>query len=173
MRRGNWEQAAEICEKSFKLNPRSSGTAHFTGLIYERMRRYEEAVDWFDRALSIEADEIWPQFGKVRVHYLSNGNTEKARALLETLPPHRFNDYWWILNGMLERNFQGVLGRLDSLSYDVAEGEYFNFYKHLAYAIVYHALNNQALVKTHAEVARIVLEEALREHPEDSRIHTS
>jgi tetratricopeptide (TPR) repeat protein len=74
---------------------------------------------------------------------------------------------------MLERNFQGVLGRLDSLSYDVAEGEYFNFYKHLAYATVYQATNNQALVKIHAEEARIVLEEALREHPEDSRIHTS
>jgi serine/threonine-protein kinase len=74
---------------------------------------------------------------------------------------------------MLERNFQGVLGRLDSLSYDVAEGEYFNFYKRLAYAMVYQALNNQSLMKIHAEEARIALEEALREHPEDSRIHTS
>ncbi|GAG19367.1 unnamed protein product, partial [marine sediment metagenome] len=173
MRRGNWEQSAASYEKSFKLNPRSPGTAHFTGLIYERMRIYEEAVDWFDGALSIEADYIWSQFGKVRVYYLSNGDTEKARALLEILPPHRFNDYWWILNGMLERNFQGVLGRLDSLSYDVAEGEYFNFYKHLAYAMVYQAMNNQSLLKTHAEEARIALEEALREHPEDSRIHTS
>ncbi len=173
MRRGNWEQAAEIYEKTFKLNPRNSGVAHFTGLIYERMRKYEEAADWFDRALSINADAIWSQFGKVRVLYLSNGDTEKARSLLETLPLHRFNDYWWILNGMLERNFQGVLGRLDSLSYDVAEGEYFNFYKHLAYAMVYQALNNQSLVKIHAEEARIALEEALREHPEDSRIHTS
>lgn len=173
MRQGNWEQAAEIYEKSYKLNPRNSGVAHFTGLIYERMRKYEEAADWFDRALSINADAIWSQFGRVRIYYLLNGDTEKARALLETLPPHRFNDYWWIINGMLERNFQGVLGRLDSLSYDVAEGEYFNFYKHLAYAMVYHALNNQSLVKTHAEEVRIVLEEALREHPEDSRIHTS
>jgi TolB-like protein/Flp pilus assembly protein TadD/predicted Ser/Thr protein kinase len=173
MRRGNWDQSAAIYEKSFKLNPRSPGTAHSLGLIYERMRIYEEAVDWFDRALSIEADYTWSQFGKVRVYYLSNGDTEKARALLETLPPHRFNDYWWILNGMLERNFQGVLGRLDSLSYDVAEGEYFNFYKHLAYAMVYQAMNNQSLMKTHAEEARIALEEALREHPEDSRIHTS
>jgi tetratricopeptide (TPR) repeat protein len=173
MRLGNWEQAAEIYEKSYKLNPRNSSTAHVTGLIYERMRKYEEALDWFDRALSINADAIWPQFGKVRVYYLSNGDTEKTQALLETLPPHRFNDYWWILNGMLERNFQGVLGRLDSLSYDVAEGEYFNFYKHLAYAMVYQATNNQALVKTHAEEARIALEEALREHPEDSRIRAS
>jgi len=173
MRRGNWEQSAEIYEKSFKLNPRNPGTAHFLGLIYERMRKYEEAVELFDRALSIEADYTWSQFGKVRVYYLSNGDTEKARALLETLPPHRFNDYWWILNGLLERNYQGVLDRLDSLSYDVAEGEYFNFYKHLAYATAYQAMNNQSLMKKHAEEARIALEEALREHPEDSRIHAS
>jgi tetratricopeptide (TPR) repeat protein len=173
MRQGNWEQAAAIFERSFRLNPRSAGTAHFTGLIHERMRQYEEAMDWFDRALSIDADYIWSQFGKVRVYYLSEGNTEEARALLETLPPHRFNDYWWILNGMLERNFHGVLGRLDSLSYDVAEGEYFNFYKHLAYAILFQGMNNQPLMKRHAEEARIALEKDLREHPEDSRIHTS
>jgi TolB-like protein/Flp pilus assembly protein TadD len=173
MRLGNWDQAAAMYEKSLKLNPRNAGTAHFTGLIYERMREYEKAMDLFDRALSIEADYIWSQFGKVRVYYLSEGDTEKARALLETLPPHRFNDYWWILNGMLERNFQGVLGRLDSLSYDVAEGEYFNFYKHLAYSMIYQAMNNQPLMKKHAEEARIALEKDLREHPEDSRIHTS
>jgi TolB-like protein/Tfp pilus assembly protein PilF len=173
MHRGNWEEAAEIYEKSFKLNPRSTSIAHSLGLIYERMRKYEEAMGWFDRALSIEPDYIWPQFGKVRVYYLSNGDTEKARALLETLPLHRFKDYWWILNGMLERNFQGVLGRLDSLSYDVAEGEYFNFYKHLAYAMVYQAVNNQSLTRKHAEEARVVLEKDIREHHEDSRIHAS
>lgn len=173
MRRGNWEQAAVIYKKSFKLNPRYPGPAHLLGLIYERMRKYEEAVDWFDRALSIEPDYTWSQFGKVRVYYLANGDTEKARALLETLPPHRFNDYWWILNGLLERNYQGVIDRLNSLSYDVAEGEYFNFYKHLAYAMVYQAMNNQTLMKTHAEEARLALEEALRKHPEDSRIHAS
>jgi TolB-like protein/Flp pilus assembly protein TadD/tRNA A-37 threonylcarbamoyl transferase component Bud32 len=173
MRQGKWEQSAEIYIKSFKLNPRSPGTAHSLGIIYERMRKYEEAMDWFDRALSIYADYTWSQFGKVRVYYLANGDTEKARALLETLPPHRFNDYWWILNGLLERNYQGVLDRLNSLSYDVAEGEYFNFYKHLAYAMVYQAMNNQPLMKTHAEEASTALEEALREHPEDSRIHAS
>jgi serine/threonine-protein kinase len=173
MRQGNWEQSAEIYKKSFKLNPRSPGTAHFLGLIYERMRKYEEAMDSFDRALSIEPDYTWSQFGKVRVYYLANGDTEKARAFLETLPPHRFNDYWWILNGLLERNYQGVIDRLNSLSYDVAEGEYFNFYKHLAYAMVYQAMNDQPLMKTHAEEARIALEEALRKHPEDSRIHAS
>ncbi len=173
MRRGNWEQSAEIYKKSFKLNPRSPGTAHFLGLIYERMRKYEEAMEWFDRAISIEPNYIWAQFGKVRVYYLANGDTEKARALLEALPTHRFNDYWWILNGLLERNFQGVIDRLDSLSYDVARGEYFNFYKQIGYAMVYHAMNNQSLMKTHAEKARIALEEALREHPEDSRIHAS
>ncbi|MGD8536822.1 MAG: tetratricopeptide repeat protein, partial [Candidatus Aminicenantes bacterium] len=173
MRMGNWEQSAEIYEKSFKLNPRSPGTAHFLGLILERMRKYEEAMNWFDRALSIDADYIWPQFGKVRVYYLSNADTQKARALLETLPPHRFNDYWWILVGLLERNFQGVLDRLDSLSYDVAEGEYFTFYKHLTYALAYHTMNNQPLMKTKAEEARIALEKASREHPEDSRIHAA
>ncbi len=173
IRQGLWEQAAALYEKSFKLNPRSPGIAHFSGLINERMRRYEKAVEWFDKALLINANYLWSQFGKVRVYYLSNGNTKEARALLETLPQHRFNDYWWILNGMLERNYQGVLGRLDSLSYDVARGEYFNFYKHLTYAMVYHVMNNQSLMKTYAEEARIALEQDIKEHPEDSRIHAS
>ncbi len=137
------------------------------------MRKYDEAIEWFDKALSIKADYIWSQFGKVRVYYLSNGDTEKARALLETLPPHRFSDYWWILNSMLERNYQGVLSRLNSISYDFSEGEYFIFQKNLAYAMVYHAINDLSLMRTHAEEARIALEEVLREHPEDSRLHSA
>jgi len=173
MRQGNWEQVAASYEKSFRLNPRNPGIAHFLGLIYERIRRYEKAVEWFDKALSINSDYIWSQFGKVRVYYLSKGNTKEARALLETLPQHKFNDYWWILNGVLEQNYQGVLGRLDSLSYDVAKGEYFNFYKHLTYAMVYHIMNNQSLMMTHAEEARITLEKDIKEHPEDSRIHAA
>ncbi len=74
---------------------------------------------------------------------------------------------------MLERNYQQVLEWLDSLAYDVYEDQHFYFHKDLAYASVYHAMNDPSLMKAHAESARTVLEKAVNERAEDPRIHAA
>ncbi len=170
---GQWEQAIKSYEETFKRNPRSLSTAHMLGLCYERMRKYEKAEEWFDRALSIQADSLFSQFGKVRVAYLSNGDTKNALALLETMPSHQFKDYWRYIIGMLDRDYDEMIEHLSSLSYDLAEGEHFLFHKHLALASVFHAKKEFALMRSHADQARISLEELREERPQDARLHSS
>jgi len=170
---GKWEQAVKTYDETFKRNPRDWALAHLLGLCYERMRRYEKAEEWFDRALSIKADSIWPQFGKVRVAYLSNGDTKKALSLLETMPSHQFKDFWRYIIGMLDRDYDEMIAHLSSLSYDLAEGEHFYFHKHLALASVFYAKKEFALMKTHADQARISLERLREERPQDARLHSA
>jgi len=170
---GKWESAVENFEETFKRYPRNWGLAHTLGLCYERMRRYEKADEWFDRALAIQADTLWPQFGKVRVAYLSDGDTKKAQALLEPMPSHQFKDYWRYIIGMLDRDFDEMIVYLSSLSYDLAEGEHFLFQKHLALASVFWAKNEFDLMKTHADQARISLETLREERLQDARLHSS
>jgi len=173
MAKGNWQQAAKNYEEAFRRNPRAEGLAHDLGLCYERMRRFEEAEEWFDRSLSIRGDSIWPQFGKVRVAYLSDGDTEKALALLEEVPSHKFKDYWRYIIGMLDRDYDEMIVHLSSLSYELAEANHFYFQKHLALASVYHAKNEFDLMRTHANQARISLEKLGEERPQDARLHSS
>jgi serine/threonine protein kinase/Flp pilus assembly protein TadD len=171
--KGNWQQAAKDYEEAFRRNPRAHGIAHDLGLCYERMRRYEKAEEWFERSLSIRADSIWPQFGKVRVAYLSNGDTKKALALLDPMPSHQFKDYWRYIIGMLDRDYDEMIVHLSSLPYDLAEGNHFVFHKHLALASVYHVKKESALMRNHADQARISLEKLREERPQDARLHAS
>jgi serine/threonine protein kinase/tetratricopeptide (TPR) repeat protein len=172
-RMGNWEQAIAHLEKTFKLNPRSSDLAHGLGRTYAWIGRYEESKEWFDRALSIYPDLYYSKLGKARLPLLSEGNTRESRALLETLPQHPLTDYSWFILGMLERNYQEVLDRLDSSSYDSFDEAHFYIPRELAYASVYHAKQESSLMKKHAESARTILEKLISEHPEDPRFHAS
>jgi len=137
------------------------------------MGRYEQAEAWFNRTLSIDPDHLTAKLQKIAVLVLSKANTKEARALLETLPQNLLADYMWFTLGMLERKYQEVLDRISSLSYDSFEEQNFYFEKNLAYATVYHAMKELALMKRHADLARTVLEKLVRENSEDPRFRAS
>jgi TolB-like protein/Tfp pilus assembly protein PilF/predicted Ser/Thr protein kinase len=172
-RQGKWEQSLPILEKAFKLNPRHSQLAYEIGLSYQGMRSYGKAEEWFNRALSISPNRLTPRLGKIGTYVLSKGKMKEALALLETLPQHQLTDYMWLTLGLLERNYQEVLDRLASLSYDSFEGQHFYFHKDLAFAVVYHAMKEWSLMETRAQSARVALEETVRENPGDPRFHAA
>ncbi len=172
-RQGKWEQSLSILEKAFKLNPRHFQLAYEIGLSYQGMRNYQKAEEWFNRALSLNPKRLTPRLGKIGTYVFSKGNTKEALTLLETLPQHQLTDYMWLTLGMLERNYQEVLDRLASLSYDSFEGQHFYFHKDLTFAAVYHAMKEWSLMKTRAESASITLEKAIRENPGDPRFHAA
>jgi len=74
---------------------------------------------------------------------------------------------------MLDRDYEEMIVHLSSLSYDLAEGEHFYFHKHLALASVYHAKKEYILMRSHADQARLSLEELREERPQDARLHSS
>ena len=117
-RMGRWEESTANLEKSFKLNPRSSDLAYQIGGSYMYMRKYQDAEKWYDLALSVEPNYYFPQLAKAEIAYLSRGDIDEARALLRKLPQHRLNDYRWYTLEMLAGDYQQVLRRLGSSSYD-------------------------------------------------------
>ncbi len=172
-RHGKWEQALATLERAFKLNPRDSALAYEIAGASISMKRYEQAKVWLNRSLSIDSNRLQPQLQKAGIYVLSEGNTEAARALLETAPEHPLTDYMWFTLGLLERKYGEVLDRLASLSYDSYKEQQFYFQKDLAYASVYHAMKESTLTKTHAEAAQIVLKKVVQEYPGDPRYHAA
>ena len=172
-RQGKWEQSLLILEKAFKLNPRHFQLAYEIGLSYQGMRNYEKAEEWYNRALSLNPKRLTPRLGKIGNYVFAKGNTKEALTLLETLPQHQLTDYMWLTLGMLERNYQEVLDRLASLSYDSFAGQHFYFHKDLSFAAIYHAMKEWSLMKTRAESASIALEKAIRDNLGDPRFHTA
>jgi serine/threonine protein kinase/tetratricopeptide (TPR) repeat protein len=172
-RQGRWEQCVETLERAFRISPLDTQIAYELGGANLSMRRYDEAEKWFNRVLNAYPDHLPAQLGKVAIYVLSKGNTEGALALLETLPQHKLKDYMWFTLNMLERNYKDVLDWLSSLSYDSFEDQHFYFQKNLAFASVYYAMKDLALMKSHAESACIPLEKAVNEHAADPRFHAA
>ena len=159
--------------KSFELDPRYSQLAYEIGGAYTSMQQYEKAKEWFDRTLSINPDHIAAQLGKAEICVLSEGDVEEARTFLEKAPQHPLTDYMWFTIGMIERNYQDVLSRLDSLSYSLFEEQHIYFHRDLAYAAVYHAMGEASKVESHAGWVQTALERAIAEHPSDPRYHAA
>jgi TolB-like protein/Flp pilus assembly protein TadD/predicted Ser/Thr protein kinase len=172
-RQGKWEESIQTLKNVFKLNPRSYNLAGQLGLTYVFLRRYEEAEKWFDKALSINPDLFQIRLGKAEISLFSKGTTEEIRALLETKPQFNLIGFTWFTVFMYERNYQEALKQLDSLAYDSFYAQDLYFHKDLAYADVYHAMEESSLIKTHADSARVTLEKVIEENPQDPRLHSA
>jgi tetratricopeptide (TPR) repeat protein len=172
-RQGKWEESIQTLKNAFKLNPRNENIAIQQGLSLLAVRRYKEAEEWFNRALSIVPDSDGARLSKADVAILSEADTQKARDLLEKLPRNRMTDNTWFTVFMYERNYQEALKQLDSLAYDSFYWTGIYFHKDLFYASVYQAQKDLSMMKTHASKARLVIEEALRENPGDPGLHAA
>jgi len=172
-RQGKWEQSVGTIERAFKLNPRSATTADQQGQSYTYMRRYKEAEEWYDRALSINPDYHSARLYKALNYLLWKGNTREAQAILEKLPKSPITDNVWLLIHRLEQKYQDALERLGTLSYDSFEYQNSYFQKNLAYATIYYLANKLSLMNAQADSARIVLEREVRDHSGDPRYHAA
>jgi len=172
-RQGKWEESLETLKEAFRLNPRSSDLAMGIGNNYSTLRKYEEADQWYDRALSIRPEDISTKMWKMMNSFHLEGTAHEARAILETLPPSNWKDFGQIIMEFTVGNYEKTLEILNSLSYESFEFQDIYFNKHLVMANAYYFMNRPTLMKTHAEKARITLEELVRKHPEDPRYRSS
>ena len=172
-RQGRWEQSVKTVEKAFELNPRSSIIANEQGISYTRMRRYKEAEEWYDRALSINPDYHSARLNKAWNYLLWKGNTKEARAVLEKLPQSPIADDFWLLIYRLERKYQEALERLATFTHNSFKDQNSYFQKNLAYATIYYLMNEPTLINAQGDSARILLEREVRDHPSDPRYHAA
>lgn len=170
-RQGRWEESLETLEREFRGNPRDSDLAHQIGLSYMCMRRYEEAEEWFNRAIMIDPEKLYSHLARARIPFLAEGNIQETQALLGTFPHSQITEVTRFDLGMAERKFQEVLERLDFLPFDSFEEDFNYFHKNLAYAILYHAMNELVLVRSNAESAQVALEQLIEERSGDAKLY--
>jgi tetratricopeptide (TPR) repeat protein len=55
LKQGQFESAKGILTMASELNPKSSTIYYYGGLAYYRLERYDEALDWYTRALELDS----------------------------------------------------------------------------------------------------------------------
>jgi serine/threonine-protein kinase len=170
-RQGRWEEAVANFEKALELDPMDAETANDLGMAYQSLRRYLDAVRKYDRSIALAPDQAMAYALKAWSYYLWKGTTGEARATLEAMP--QSGDFTvvfvWHWLEFYEGNYQEALDlvssdSVDSLSWGWASTD-------LMRARAYEFLQKPDLAREAYDAARAVLEEGLRNRPDDGRLH--
>jgi len=179
-RLGNWNKAIAAFEKATQLDPRAADLFwDLGGGTYWVMHRYAEAVRACDRAFSLAPDYYAATIQKGWTYVCWQGQLDTLRAALSRLPrdadlgdietrtlPHVDLLYW-------ERQADSLLQVLLMTRVTVFEGQSF-FLPSSLYAAWAHQLRGDCLAARAAfSSALVLLDSALRELPDDFRVHAA
>jgi len=178
-RLGNWNEVFAAFEKATQLNPRNA--ALFTDLgggSYHFVHRYAEEVRAYDQALSLAPDHHLAAVTRGWAYVIWQGRLDTLRAVLNRLPrdaelepgelaTNRAGLLFW------ERNADSLLQMLQTVQVDVLEGQ-ISFLPGALYAAWAHQLRgDHAAARAAFDSARVRLDSALSEHPDDWRVHAA
>jgi len=172
-RQGNLEEAISYLKKAFELDPQAANLPWELGLTYRMLRRYQEAERYFDRSISLSPDQMVAYLDKA-INYQLQGSLEEARTTLEEMPKKTDPDslrYWhidWAGQEIYERNYKAALELLSSDFVESYEGQ-----KAYYAGLVYYLMNKPELARDSSDSASVLLENQVKEQPDNPRTHRS
>jgi tetratricopeptide (TPR) repeat protein len=169
---GRWDEAVERLRKAASFDPRSVVNLTALGYALQRLRRYPEAREFYERGLALAPANL-SLIGEAAMTYLGEGNLAGARAVLHAVPKDlgstdlvayiaNANDLVWVL----DEQQRELLLRLTPSAFDDDRGTWARCLSQAA------ALERDATkVRFYADEARQVFEEQLRAAPDNAQRH--
>lgn len=175
-RMGNWNESARAHEKTTQLDLRNAGLFKELGVTYMFMHRYSDAVIAYDRALSLAPDIRFPQLLKGLTYVYWQGQLDTLRAVLRsTAWSPTAGDWTWHALDLLywDRQVDSMVQISKTARAGVFEGQTF-FVPASLYAAWAHQLRgDRAAARGAFDLARVFLDSAITEHPDDERMHAA
>lgn len=84
-RQGHWDQALKNYERAIELDPRNIEWLINVGSTYERLRRYPEAAQLYQRALAIAPQDAVARLSRASLPLNQSGDTRPLRAELDAI----------------------------------------------------------------------------------------
>ena len=168
-RMGDWDRALVASQQALDLFPLNVELIMRVAAIHHWMRNYPEALEYYDRA--IEEGPQWnnPFLRKAWVYWLWTADLEKARGVLETLPPDEPSpliQWGWFWQRFYEGDFQAAIDGLDALPDDQMVGtNIFKAPKALYRAQALEQMGEEDRAKVAYEEAVVALEVATEQTP--------
>jgi serine/threonine-protein kinase len=167
MRLGRWHSARVHLDLGSRLDPRSPGRAMERGMLYTRLRRYPEAEAAAQRAVTLGPTNARVIEERAEVA-LAKGDlagaweiVHEALGRMDTTAVLARWRYPWVLDSAQ----RAALPRLSPEAF-VGRGR-----RSLILAEVYALQGDERRTRTYADSARTVLEQAVRELPDEPQLH--
>jgi serine/threonine-protein kinase len=172
-RQGKWEDCLKNLKHALKLDPRSSLLALEIGETMVDLSRYDEAEEYFDRALTL-APDMTAAHALKSLMYLYQGDLERGRRTLEVAPVEPwFTDWAWCRFHFLNRDFEKSLGLLQATQLTAVSQHFFYTPIDELIAQAYLALGDTARARVHFDSSRVALEALIDVDSTDARFHSA
>lgn len=178
-RQGKMELAAENMAKAFQLDPRSSEMAYNAAQTYVLIRKYSEAEDYINKSLIITPDAPTRYEYKAALKLLE-GDVEKAIGTLRemaSVSSAMLNDPGVLLTRATVAMFAGHYDEAQSIAQQsseaLGEGQFEYVPRTMMLAQLYDLKKQPALARANYDSSRALLEKKIKEHPDDSRLHSA
>ncbi len=176
---GKFDEAIGYFTRICEIDPRSPGMLVELANTHVPIRRYADAIRFYDRVLALAPDITEIYYAKAQVYLLWEGTVVNAQKALDDALQQKLGSqdrtfqFNRIALRMLGRDYQGAMRILDSLDTNVFDYQYWHIPKANMTGEIYGYLKKPLEQKTAYESARVFLESELRDHPDDPRIHSS
>jgi TolB-like protein/Tfp pilus assembly protein PilF len=169
---GRWEESRAALRQAQALDPRSIATARRLATSLVWLRRYPEALEAAERALTL--DRRAPDLHETKTMvFLGQGDLPGARAVLaaaerevEPTALLAWMAQYWDLYWVLDERQQELLLRIPLSAFDNDRGTW-----GIVRAQTYYLQGNAARARVYADSARLAFEDQLKETPENAQSH--
>jgi serine/threonine-protein kinase len=155
------------------LDPRSADLPRECGLTAMLLRRYPEAIGYFDASIALEPHQTVAFVNKAIAQRLSGARLEESRATLERAQGALALSLTetWLEQERLERRHQAAIARIAAMPFDSIAHQFVVEPRALLLAENLRFLGESVAARASFDEARIVLEGELVRHPDDARLH--
>jgi serine/threonine-protein kinase len=163
-RQGQFDEAIEQMRKALDLDPRDAVLANDLADTYRVLSAFPDADRYYDLAISLAPRQARAYQEKAG-GYLARGLLDRARATLDAMPRANVHYYFraWVQLERFERNYHAALERLASASEEAFPAGEAGWKK----GGLYRLMNQPEQARTSYEAARVVLERAVKDRPDD------
>lgn len=175
-RMGRWDESVKAHENTTQLDPRNAGLFKELGVTYLWMHRYAEAVTAFDRALGLAPDIRFHQRLKGLTYARWQGQVDTLRAELRSSAgsPTAADATFYALDLLYwDRQADSMVQISHTARAGVFQGQNY-FVPASLYAAWGHQLRGDRPAASRAfDAARGFVDSAIKEHPDDERMHAA
>ncbi|MEJ2720336.1 MAG: tetratricopeptide repeat protein, partial [bacterium] len=173
-RQSRWDEALDVMNQSLELNPRDPSLLQEIGNSNLYLRRYDQAIGFYDRAIAVAPDQAWSYGFEALTHWLDNADLAAGRAALERAPGGRepWIDFLWFWQEWLERDYDAVLQRMATVSVELFQDPSYAMPVTALEGFAHLEKGDTAKARPSFEAARSILERELTARPDDSRVYS-
>ncbi len=175
---GNWDQALNHFLKALELRQNNQSICIQTGLTYDMLRNFPEAIKYFDKVTAINANDPFSVLYKADISVKWEGDTRKASALLTDYTDKVTLDNYDIMHfiyrqvwlDFYEGEYEKALEKLAKCEFKYFPNNYFMIPVPFMYAMTYGFLNKPELERSYWDSTYRWIEQTDSTFPNDPRM---